>query len=135
MLNGKTTTITTLRNEDNLNLGSNDLGLSMYFEKRYFIPSVMEIEGVLVPSTPYNLNDGSPLYMADVFSLTLPANGNDKESIEYFLVGFEHGQYMGLTNNPDSNIELEVVKHYESANVRNMGNSIANPRLLNLLQY
>lgn len=92
---------------------------------RFFIPHVVEVLGVKVPSTPFNLNEGEPLFLGDVFEVI----NTEENSKDVFVAELKDGQYVGLTKN-GNDVPIWIL---EPSDVKVIGSSVEKPELLELL--
>lgn len=95
---------------------------------KYFIPTVIEINGVKVPSTPYVDKNSTTILLGDVIEIEFDDEG--LKSKEVNLVEFINGCYYATCKNVDKNTPLYM--HFEHP-VTRLGNSHDNPQLLELL--
>lgn len=94
-------------------------------EDQFFIQEVIDINGTLVPSIPFNLSNGEPLFMGDVIEINY-----DEDSKSTYMVDMKDGQYVGVTKNPNMEEPLWMLDYNL---VNRLGNIIEKPFLINKL--
>jgi len=95
-------------------------------KNKFFIPEVIRIDDVEVPSTPFNF-DGNPIFLGDVFTVEFEEEVEDKET---YLAELVNGQYMATSANPNKDAPLHVLQDLK---ITVLGSSIRSPELLNFL--
>ncbi len=95
---------------------------------KFFIPTVIEINGIQVPSTPFNFNDGNPLFLGDVVTYTL--SDEFESSVLYGLIEFYNGSYYITGEIAFFDTPLSL---FDETPLMVLGNAISNPELLDLL--
>lgn len=91
----------------------------------YFIPEIAVINGEQIPSTPFNLNQGKPILMGDVFEVSF-----EPGAVQTFVTSMKDGQYIGLSANPNIDVPLYLLG---AENVKVLGNRHENPALIEKL--
>jgi hypothetical protein len=92
-------------------------------EEKYFIPTVIEIYGVRIPSTPFYSQNGNPIFLGDVIEIQF--YDDDRER---YLVELKNGQYVGTCLNPNTE---ELLWLFDMEMINNLGSSLNQPELLN----
>ena len=95
-------------------------------KNKFFIPEVIRIDDVEVPSTPFNF-DGNPIFLGDVFTVEFEEEVDDKET---YLAELINGQYMATSANPNKDAPLHILKDLK---ITVLGSSVSNPELLTKL--
>lgn len=101
---------------------------------KFFIPEVLIIAGIQVPSTPYKTTDNKVIYMGDIIEVAFPNDGIINK--EFYLIDMKDGQYMATAKNENYNTPLWclVGDDEEGVKLTNLGSSISNPELLNKIK-
>lgn len=94
-------------------------------KKNYFIPKIITINETQVPSTPFNFNQGKPLFLGDVFKVEYPEGGN-----ETLMADLIDGQYVAVSLHTNDVTPLWI---FEDFDVTVLGSSVEKPELLKLL--
>lgn len=98
----------------------------MNLNTNFFIPDVEEINGIKVPSTPFNYQNGKPIFLADVVKVTWPED-KLKDKKEVYLIELIDGIYQGSCKNNNKTVHLWML---EESMVSKLGSAITNPGLL-----
>lgn len=95
---------------------------------KYFIPTVVDVNGIQVPSIPFQAKDGKHLFLGDVIEILLDDDGEISKDIN--LVDLNEGVYVVV--NKDKSISTPMYM-LVTENITLIGNSNEDEELLNLL--
>ncbi|MEJ5993454.1 YopX family protein [Pedobacter sp. Du54] len=90
----------------------------------FFIPEIIEINGVKVPSTPYKDKYGNPIFLGDVIKTEFDGD------FETTVINMIEGTYVSCCRGNRTITPLYVLEQPE---ITILGNSIKNPELLKKL--
>lgn len=94
---------------------------------KFFIPEIITIGDKQTASTPFNYNNGKPLFLGDVFTVSYEEDGGTTET---FMVDIIEGQYRGVTNDPEIDTPLYII---EGCSITVLGSILNDPELIKML--
>ena len=98
----------------------------MKLNTNFFIPTIVEVNGLKVPSTPFNYHNGEPIFLGDIIKISWPED-KPKDKKEVYLVELTDGIYQGTCKNDNKTVHLWML---EESMASKLGSAITEPDLL-----